>query len=67
MNRRSFIHALIRTGILSAMAIMVGLFASKGKITQPGDCVSGFQCKGCSSLKDCKLPESKNFRNHGRR
>ncbi len=67
MNRRSFIHALIRTGILTAMAIMVGLFASKGKITGPGDCVSGFQCNGCSKLNDCKLPESKKFRNNGRR
>ncbi len=67
MNRRNFIHALIRTGILTAMAIMVGLFASKGKITRPGDCISGFQCNGCSSLNDCKLPESNKFRKNVRR
>lgn len=67
MNRRNFIHALIRIGILTVIAIFVGIFASKGKITRPGECVSGFQCNGCSSINNCKLPESKKFRNNVRR
>jgi hypothetical protein len=65
MNRKHFILILLRTVILGIFALMIGIFASNGKITRPGDCVSGFQCKACGELKNCRLPESDTARNNG--
>jgi hypothetical protein len=65
MNRREFVSKLARTGFLAAFAVMIGVFASQGKITRSSECVAEFQCKGCRKLKDCRLPESEKTRKNG--
>lgn len=65
MNRRDFINRLARTGFLAVFAVMIGIFASRGKITRGNECVAEFQCKGCGKLKACRLPESEKFRKNG--
>lgn len=67
MNRRRFINALLRTGILGAFAILTGVFVAKGKITRDSECIADFQCRGCRKLKACRLPESENFRKDGKK
>ncbi|MBE0655541.1 MAG: hypothetical protein IH594_17200 [Bacteroidales bacterium] len=66
MNRRTFINTWIRTGILGAFALMIGIFAAGGKITGNGECSAEFQCRGCKKLSKCSLPESDKYRNNGK-
>jgi hypothetical protein len=62
MNRKAFIHQLVRGGIFTAMAILAGVFLYRRQISVEKECGLNFQCRSCSRLKDCKLPEAKNER-----
>lgn len=62
MNRKTFISTLARGGILTAMALMAGILFSRKQISLEKDCGLNLQCRSCSKLKACDLPDAKNER-----
>jgi hypothetical protein len=62
MNRKAFLSALIRGGILGSMALLAGVLLSRRQISLEKECGLGIQCGRCSSLKICKLPEAEKER-----
>jgi hypothetical protein len=62
MNRKAFLSALVRGGILGAMALLAGVLLSRRQISMDKECGLDIQCRGCSSLKTCKLPEAEKER-----
>lgn len=58
MNRKEFISTAARLIILSVMAVLVGVFAFKGKLTGESTCPDSKYCKGCSKLAKCSLPNA---------
>ena len=62
MNRKAFISALIRGGILGSMALLAGVLLSRRQISLEKECGLGIQCRSCSSLKGCKLPDAEKER-----
>jgi hypothetical protein len=59
MNRKEFIQMAGRTTILAGMTAMVGLFWGQKRIAMSGGgCPTDLECRGCSKLSACKLPEA---------
>lgn len=64
MDRRSFVAAAGRVGILAAMATLVGVFAFRNKISLQRNCTFSKHCRGCSRLTTCALPAGIKEREH---
>lgn len=62
MNRKTFISVLARGGILASMAILIGVLFSRKQISLEKECGLNLQCRSCSRLKACELPDAKNER-----
>ena len=62
MNRKAFISALVRGGILASMALLAGILFSRKQISLEKECGLNLQCRNCSKLKACDLPDAKNER-----
>jgi hypothetical protein len=59
MNRKAFIHTLVRGGILATMALLAGVLISRKQISLEKECGLNLQCRSCTRLKACELPEAK--------
>ncbi len=59
MNRKAFIYALARGGILATMALLAGVLISRKQISLEKECGLNLQCRNCSRVKACELPEAK--------
>ena len=59
MNRKTFIATLFRGGILAAMALLAGLLLSRNQVSLEKECGLNLQCRSCSRLKACDLPDAK--------
>lgn len=59
MDRKTFIASLFRGGILAALAVLAGVLLSRKQITLEKECGLNIQCRSCSRLKACDLPEAK--------
>ena len=59
MNRKTFIATLFRGGILAAMALLAGLLLSRKQVSLEKECGLNLQCRSCSRLKACDLPDAK--------
>lgn len=62
MNRKSFLSALVRGGILGSMALLTGVLFSRKQLTLEKECGLSVQCRNCSKLKNCQLPEAEKER-----
>jgi len=62
MNRKAFISALVRGGILGSMALLAGVLFSRRQVSLEQECGLGFQCGNCSKMKSCQLPEAEKER-----
>jgi hypothetical protein len=62
MNRKAFIHTLVRGGILATMALLAGVLISRKQISLEKECGLNLQCRSCTRLKACELPEAKSER-----
>ena len=65
MVRRDFIHNVARGGLLATLAAFSGFLVSRKQVTLQTDCAENFQCRSCSKLKGCELPEAEIMRDHG--
>jgi hypothetical protein len=66
MVRRTFLRNLGRGGLLAAIAAAGWIIVSREQVTLLADCTDNFQCRNCSKLKKCSLPEAQITReNHG--
>ena len=59
MNRKAFIATLFRGGVLAAMALLAGLLLSRKQVSLEKECGLNLQCRSCSRLKACELPDAK--------
>ena len=59
MNRKAFINTLARGGIGVSMAVLTGVLISRRQITLEKECGLNLQCRSCSGLKACQLPDAK--------
>jgi hypothetical protein len=62
MNRKAFINTLVRGGILGTMALLAGVLISRKQISLEKECGLNLQCRNCSKVKACELPEAKTER-----
>jgi hypothetical protein len=44
------------------MALLAGVLLSRRQISMDKECGLDIQCRGCSSLRTCKLPEAEKER-----
>ena len=65
MVRRDFIHSMVRGGLVAALAALTGFLVTRREVTLQADCAENFQCRSCSKLSRCELPEAKTLRDHG--
>ena len=65
MDRRHFIHRVVRGGVLAALAVLTGILFARQQVTLQGECSDNFQCKNCSKLSRCTLPEADKIREYG--
>lgn len=64
MDRKAFIHQLIRGTILLSFGAMVAFFYRNGKITANEACNLDTPCSNCKELQKCPLPQALKQRNH---
>jgi hypothetical protein len=58
MDRRSYIHTVVRGGILGVLAFAGALLVSRRQVELESSCGENFACKSCRKLSRCKLPEA---------
>jgi len=58
MNRRHFIQAVIRGGMLGGLLLIPGIFLTRRQVKGKGECPASFRCAGCGKLERCTLPEA---------
>jgi hypothetical protein len=66
MSRKEFFSAFARISILSLMAVMVGVFVFRDKISVQPSCTINKYCKDCGKLSDCTLPGALKAKKDGR-
>ena len=62
MNRKTFIHQLVRGGILAALAVLSGTLLSRRQVRLERDCAGELPCRSCRKLSSCSLPEAEKER-----
>ncbi len=63
MERRDFIKNGGRLFLLGGLATGIGYLASKGQISQPGQCKISSNCAGCSKVLKCNYKKAEQYRN----
>lgn len=58
MERRQFINRLMRWGLFASMIALVGVFVTKGKVSEQA-CQLNSVCDKCASKGNCELPQAK--------
>jgi len=64
MDRRIFITRIVRGGVLASMAMLAGVLLYRKQVSLWQECGLDFQCRGCSKLKRCRLPEAETERGY---
>jgi len=59
MNRKTFISSLFRGTILAGMALLAGVLLTRKQVSLEKSCGLNIQCRNCTKLKACDLPEAK--------
>jgi len=62
MDRKTFINFFARGGILALMALLGGVLLFRKQISLEQECGENFQCRKCTKLKRCQLPEAEKER-----
>jgi hypothetical protein len=65
MNRREYIHQVARGGLLGALAVFSGILIYRKQVIYEGKCTQRFQCRSCTKLNRCQLPEAELNRGYG--
>ena len=62
MNRNTFITLLVRGGFLTVLAFIAGIMVKRNQVTLERECGLDLQCRNCSKLAGCRLPEAEKAR-----
>ena len=65
MNRRNFIDKSGRALLLGALAIVSGVLIARRQVSRDTNCSANFQCRNCTKLSKCQLPEAEIERKDG--
>ncbi len=65
MNRRKFIERTGRGVLLGVLVVVTGVLVTRKQVSRDTQCSAGFQCKSCSKLSNCQLPEAETERKDG--
>jgi hypothetical protein len=66
MNRRRFIHGMVRGGLLASMTMVAGILVSRKQISLQKECGLKSPCRNCRILEDCRLPAAEKERINGK-
>ena len=65
MDRRNFIHGAARGGLLAILGVVTGVLVFRKQVTLQDECLENFQCRNCTKLSSCELPEASNTKDNG--
>ena len=57
-NRREFLRSGVRYALLSALAAVAGVLATRRPAPSQAACPQITLCRGCASLPVCRLPQA---------
>jgi hypothetical protein len=64
MDRKAFIHLLVRGGLLSGLALVTGTLLSRRQVSLSRECDTGLPCRSCRKFERCSLPKAEKERSY---
>jgi len=62
MNRKEFVNRMARGSILGIIALLGGVLLARRQLSLVKECGLDYQCRNCSKLTKCQLPEAEKER-----